>query len=144
MANGVNKVILIGRLGSDPEMRHFDSGTALARFSVATTESFRDRDGNKQDRTEWHNIVIWGKLAEIADKYLKKGDQVYLEGSLRTRSYEKDGVTKYVTEVNVRDMTMLGGKPGGAAPAASQQTEMASPQTQESQGAPDPEDDLPF
>ena len=111
--SGVNKVILIGNLGKDPEVRHLDNGASVANFSIATTESYKDRNtGQRVDQTEWHNIVLWRGLAEVAEKYLKKGDSVYIEGKLRTRSWEKDGVTRYTTEVVGDQMTMLGGKRG--------------------------------
>ncbi len=110
MSAGVNKVILIGNLGKDPEVRHLDNGASVANFSIATTESYKDKNGQKVDQTEWHNIVLWRGLADISEKYLKKGDSVYIEGKLRTRSWEKDGVTRYTTEVVGDQMTMLGGK----------------------------------
>jgi single-strand DNA-binding protein len=111
---GVNKVILIGNLGKDPEVRHLDNGASVANFSIATTETYKDRNsGERVDQTEWHNIVLWRGLAEVAEKYLKKGDSVYVEGKLRTRSWEKDGVTRYTTEVVGDQMTMLGGKKSG-------------------------------
>lgn len=147
MANGVNKVILVGNLGIDPEMKNFDSGTVLARLSIATTETYRDRDGNRQDRTEWHNVVLWQKLAEIAEKYLNKGDQVYIEGSLRTRSYEKDGEKKYVTEIVGNNMTMLGSRGGGSGQkqTSEKQTGMKSSEAKEPEhDMPEQEDDLPF
>jgi single-strand DNA-binding protein len=109
--SGVNKVILIGNLGKDPEVRHLDNGASVANFSIATTESYKDRtSGQKVDQTEWHNIVLWRGLAEVAEKYLHKGDSVYIEGKLRTRSWEKDGVTRYTTEIIGDQLTMLGGK----------------------------------
>lgn len=109
--SGVNKVILIGNLGKDPEVRHLDNGATVANFSIATTESYKDRNtGQRVDQTEWHNIVLWRGLSDVAEKYLKKGDSVYIEGKLRTRSWEKDGVTRYTTEVVGDQMTMLGGK----------------------------------
>lgn len=111
---GVNKVILIGNLGRDPEVRHLESGASVASFSIATTESYKDRNtGERRDVTEWHNIVLWRGLADIAEKYLKKGSSVYIEGKLRTRSWEKDGLTRYTTEIIGDNMTMLGGNPGG-------------------------------
>jgi len=111
---GVNKVILIGNLGKDPEVRHLDNGATVANFSIATTETYKDRNsGERVDQTEWHNIVLWRGLAEVAEKYLNKGDSVYIEGKLRTRSWEKDGVTRYTTEVVGDQMTMLGGKKSG-------------------------------
>ncbi|MCV9388544.1 single-stranded DNA-binding protein [Reichenbachiella ulvae] len=107
---GVNKVILLGNLGRDPEVRHLDNGRAVANFSIATTEFYKNKQGERMSNTEWHNVVLWTPLAEIAEKYLKKGNQVYIEGKLTSRSYEdKDGVTKYITEVVGREMTLLGG-----------------------------------
>ena len=108
---GVNKVILVGNLGKDPEVRYLEGGTAVANFSLATTESYKDKQGNRIEQTEWHNIVVWRGLAEVAEKYLKKGSQVYVEGKLRNRSYDdKDGVKRYSTEIVADNMTMLGGK----------------------------------
>lgn len=120
---GVNKVILIGNLGKDPEVRHLESGVPVASFSIATSESYNDKNtGERKTVTEWHNIVLWRGLAEVAEKYLHKGDQVYIEGKLRTRQWEKDGVTRYTTEIVGENLTMLGGKPKSegepAAPAA--------------------------
>lgn len=107
---GVNKVILLGNLGKDPEVRHLENGRAVANFSIATSETYKNKQGEKVTNTEWHNVVLWTPLAEIAEKYLNKGNQVYIEGKLTSRSYEdKDGVTKYITEVVGREMTLLGG-----------------------------------
>lgn len=112
--SGVNKVILIGRLGKEPEVRNLDNGAVVANFSIATSESYRDRTtGERKEITEWHNIVLWRGLAEVAQKYLHKGDQVFIEGKLRTRSWEKDGVTRYTTEIVADNMTMLSPKTGG-------------------------------
>ena len=110
----VNKVILIGNLGRDPEVRYLPSGQALAKFSVATSESYTDRNGAKQERTDWHNIVVWGKPAEACGQYLKKGRQVYIEGRISTRSYEaKDGSGKrYATDIVAQRVQFLGGRPG--------------------------------
>ena len=114
MARGVNKVILIGNLGQDPELRYTGSGTAVCNMRLATTESYKDRDGNMVEQTEWHNVVAWARLAEICGEYLKKGSQAYFEGQLQTRQWEdRDGNTRYTTEVKVREMTMLGGRGGG-------------------------------
>lgn len=108
---GVNKVILVGNLGKDPEVRHLDSGRAVANFSMATSETYKNRNGERVTNTEWHNIVLWTPLAEIAEKYLKKGNQVYIEGKIATRSYDdKDGIKKYITEVVGREMTLLGSR----------------------------------
>src|SRR6187431_626487 len=112
--SGVNKVILVGRLGKDPEVRNLENGAAVANFTVATSESYKDKTtGEKKEITEWHNIVLWRGLAEVAQKYLHKGDMVYIEGKLRTRSWEKEGVTRYTTEVLGDNMTMLSTKGGG-------------------------------
>ena len=112
--SGVNKVILVGRLGKDPEVRNLDNGATVANFTVATSESYKDKTtGEKKEITEWHNIVLWRGLAEVAQKYLHKGDMVYIEGKLRTRSWEKEGVTRYTTEVLGDNMTMLSTKGGG-------------------------------
>lgn len=114
MARGVNKVILVGNLGADPELRYTGSGTAVCNFSLATTESYKDRDGNQVENTEWHRIVAWARLAEICGEYLSKGRQVYIEGQLQTRQWEdKDGNTKYTTEIKAREMQMLGSRDGG-------------------------------
>jgi len=108
---GVNKVILVGNLGKDPEVRHLENGTAVANFPIATSESYKDKNGDRQEITEWHNIVLWRGLADIAEKYLRKGNQVYIEGKLRTRSWQdKDGNTRYTTEVVGDNMTMLGSR----------------------------------
>ena len=115
MARGVNKVILVGNLGADPEMRHTGGGTAICTFNLATTESWTDKQsGEKQERTEWHRIKIFGRLGEIAGEYLKKGRQVYIEGSIRTDKFTgKDGVEKYFTDIIANEMQMLGSNEGG-------------------------------
>ncbi len=116
MARGINKVIIVGNLGNDPETRYAQSGAAITTISVATSESWKDKDGNPQERTEWHRVKFFGKLAEIAGEYLKKGRQVYIEGSLRTEKYtDKAGVEKYSTDIIANEMQMLGGKPGEGA-----------------------------
>jgi single-strand DNA-binding protein len=145
---GVNKVILVGNLGKDPEVRHLESGVMVANFPLATTESYRDRNtGEIRQTTEWHNVVLWRGLAEISEKYLKKGNQVYVEGKLRTRSWQdQEGNTRYTTEVIADNMTMLGGRPAEAAPAAhnanaNQQVATAS---ENITTVSDDADDLPF
>jgi single-strand DNA-binding protein len=124
----INKVILVGRLGKDPEVRSTPSGTSVAKFSLATDERFTDKNGEKQERTEWHNVVAWGKLGEICGQYLKKGKLVYIEGSIRTDSWDdkESGQKKYRTEIVARDMKMLdrrgedeGGGGGGSYGGAS-------------------------
>lgn len=136
--SGVNKVILIGNLGRDPEVVTFDNGVKKASFPLATSESYKDRDGNKVDTTEWHNVVLWRGLAEIAEKYLNKGNQIYLEGKIKTRSYEQEGVKKYITEIFGNQMTMLGGRRDQASetPPATDDSSLTD------EAAPD--DDLPF
>ena len=112
MARGVNKVILIGNLGKDPEIRYTQSGTAVANFTMATTESWGGKDGQeRQEKTEWHNIVVWARLAEICNQYLSKGRQVYIEGRIQTRKWEdRDGNTRYTTEIVAQNMQMLGSR----------------------------------
>ena len=111
MAGSLNKVILIGNLGSDPEIREMGDGTKMAKFSIATTERYKNKEGERVANTEWHNIVLWRGTAEIAEKYLKKGDSVCIEGKLKTRSWEdENGVKKYATDVQGDSMTMLGSK----------------------------------
>lgn len=111
----LNKVQLIGNLGKDPEVRYTAAGQAVATFSIATNESWKDKEGNLQEKTEWHNIVAWQRLAEICGEYLKKGRKVYIEGRLQTRTYEdKEGVKRYVTEIVAQDMILLDPRQGGA------------------------------
>ena len=155
----INKVILVGNLGKDPEVRHFEGNSSVASFSVATSESYTDKTTNeRKTQTEWHNVVMWNALAGIAEKYLKKGSQVYIEGKLTTRKWQdKDGNDRYTTEVVARTMKMLGSREGGSnnnAPAASTQVakEPAGQPTAENASAPPsaekiapaPDDDLPF
>lgn len=122
--SGVNKVILVGNLGRDPEVRHLDNGRAVANFTIATSETYKNRQGERVTNTEWHNVVLWSPLAEIAEKYLKKGRQVYIEGKLTTRSWDdKDGNKRYTTEVVGQNLTLLGTRDqaegtGAPAPAA--------------------------
>ena len=142
MARGrgtVNKVILLGRLGADPQLKYTPSGRANASFNLATNAVWKDQEGNQQERTDWHRITAWGKLAEVMGEWLKKGSAVYIEGRLQTRSYEdSNGVKKYITEVVATDMEMLGKK------GETTQSEEAPPEdmNQEIEGG--EEDDLPF
>lgn len=137
---GVNKAILVGRLGKDPEIKYTPSGTAIANFTMATSENYKDKDGQKQERTEWHKIVAFGKLAEICGEYLAKGKQVYIEGRIQTRSWDdKDGNKKYMTEIVANTMQMLG-KPD-AATSPSQTTAAESSSAQEPSVV---EEDVPF
>ena|SRR5258708_7387132 len=154
MARGVNKVILIGNLGRDPEVRYSPNGQAVANVTIATSESWKDKNtGEKQERTEWHRIVFWGKLAEIAGEYLKKGSQIYIEGRIQTRKWQdKDGNERYTTEIVANEMQMLGSREGRGAPAADfAQEEPAAIDTTGGTKAPSPakaggdfDDDIPF
>src|SRR5215468_2480993 len=116
MANSVNKVILIGRLGKDPELKYTASGTPFCRFSIATSDVWNDKtSGERQEKTEWHNVVVWDRLAEICNQYLAKGKQVYIEGALQTREWDdQEGIKRKITEIRARDMVMLGSAPEGA------------------------------
>jgi len=130
---GVNKVILIGNLGKDPDVRHLEGNTTVASFPLATSESYKDKNGTKVEQTEWHNIVVWRGLADVAEKYLKKGATIYVEGKLRTRSWtSKEGEKRYTTEVIADTFTMLGKKESNNSPQ------------QSSSPALEKEDDLPF
>ena len=163
MARGINKVILVGNLGNDPETKYTQGGMAVTTLSVATTTSRKDRDGNFQEKTEWHRVKLFGKTAEVAGEYLKKGRQVYIEGRLEYGSYEKDGVKHYTTDILCDDMQMLGGGDGqrsggsygedrqqrGAAPrrdsAPAQRAAPAAAAQQAGGGFEDfPDDDIPF
>lgn len=104
----INKVILLGNVGAEPEVRALDGGKKVARVRVATTERYTDQQGNKQEQTEWHNVTLWGGLADVADKYLHKGSQVYIEGKIRTREYEAKGEKRYATEIIANDMKLIG------------------------------------
>ena len=142
---GINKVILIGNLGRDPEIHTFDNGVKKASFSLATSESYKNKEGNRVDQTEWHNIVLWRGLAEIAEKYLNKGGQIYLEGKIRTRSYETDGIKKYVTEIFGDNMTMLGGRrDSNEIPPEIAAQESKTEQAADDKEIETPTDDLPF
>ena len=110
MSGTLNKVVLIGRLGKDPELKYTPSGTAVANFTIATNESFKDKDGKKVENTDWHKVVAWNKLAEICGQYLKKGSLVCIEGKIKTRSYDKDGVKHYISEIVADEMQMLSGE----------------------------------
>jgi len=150
---GINKVILVGHLGRDPEMRYTQSGVAVCSFSLATSESYKDRTtGERVTSTEWHNIILWRGLAETAEKFLRKGSQVYIDGKLRTRKWEdKQGMTRYTTEIVGDTMQMLDKKDNSSAPspapaqpaATAQTTQSAQPATPAQPDAPE-SDDLPF
>jgi single-strand DNA-binding protein len=152
MARGVNKVILIGNLGKDPEVRYFPSGDAIANTTLATTENWKDKQtGEAKEATEWHNLTFPGKLGEIAGKYLAKGSKIYVEGSLRTRKWQdKEGRDRYTTEIRVSDLQMLDGKPDGAAatgtraPAGAPAARTARPPPANPPPPPFEDDDIPF
>jgi single-strand DNA-binding protein len=162
MARGINKVILIGNLGADPETRAMPSGTTVANLRVATSESWRDKQtGEQQERTEWHRVALFGRLAEVAGEYLRKGSQVYIEGSLRTRKWQdKQGNERYSTEIIGNELQMLGGRGGGAAagggesparaaaggggPAYAEESGGGASGGSASKGGDDFDDDIPF
>ena len=156
----VNKVILVGNLGKDPEVKYTPQGTPVAKITLATNERFKDKDGNWQDRTEWHNVVLWQRLAEIAGEYLKKGGKVYIEGRLQTRSWDdkQTGQKKYMTEVVANDLVLLGGRgdsagggdySGGssrsaAASAGNNNFDHRTPEAEHAPSGPITDDDIPF
>ena len=150
MARGINKVILVGNLGNDPETRYMPSGSAVTNLSVATSESWKDKQtGEQKDRTEWHKVAMFNRLAEIAAEYLRKGSQAYIEGKLRTRKWQdRDGNDRWTTEIIADEMQMLGGRGGGSAPMGSasmgsgQRSSQPSPAPQS--GPDDFDDDIPF
>ena len=144
MARGINKVILIGNLGQDPEFRSTGSGQPIASFSLATSESWKDKtSGERIERTEWHRIAVWGRLAEVCRDYLHKGSKVYVEGRLQTRKWQdKDGNDQYTTEIRADEMKMLGGKPEGQQQAAAPRQQ--APQRQHAAPAGEFDDDIPF
>ena len=143
--SSVNKVILVGRLGKDPEVRYTPSGAAVANFSLATDETWKDKSGEKQQRTEWHNIVAWSKLAEICGQYLTKGKLVYVEGRLQTREWEdKDGNKRRTTEVIASDMVMLGSKAEGGGTVAQRESPRQPVQAAEVPDLEITDDDIPF
>jgi single-strand DNA-binding protein len=144
MAKDLNKVLLIGRLGQDPELKYTQSGIAVAKFSMATSQQWKDQDGNTQDKTEWHNVVAWRRLAEICAEYLKKGSKVYIEGSLSTSSWEDENKKKhYRTEVVLNDMIMLDSKGAGGSGADTSGSSSSVPEST-SGASSSSEDDLPF
>ena len=155
MAKSVNKVILIGNLGKDPEVKFTPSGTPVAKFSLATNERYKDKAGEWQDRTEWHNIVAWQRLAEIVGEYVKKGSKIYIEGRLQTSSWEdkQSGEKKYRTEIVAQDLVLLGGRGEGdgdsrasrtASASSSSSMDQRSTHTDEAHGAEITDEDIPF
>ena len=143
---GINKVILVGNLGKDPEVRYLEGGTAVANFSIATSETFKDRNsGERKTNTEWHNVVLWRGLAEIAEKYLKKGMQVYIEGKLRTRQWQdKDGNNRYTTEIVGDNLQMLGRKDENNANSTATPPQTPSTPNPPIENTTNEVDDLPF
>jgi single-strand DNA-binding protein len=151
MSRGINKVILVGNLGKDPEVRYLPSGGAVTNVTIATSEQWKDKtSGEKKEATEWHRVVFFGKLAEIAGEYLKKGSQVYVEGRLQTREWEKDGVKRYSTEIIASEMQMLGGRGGGGERGGYEggsgggSRGAGGPPPAEPRGADSFDDDIPF
>ncbi|MEL6447530.1 MAG: single-stranded DNA-binding protein [Pseudomonadota bacterium] len=151
MARGINKVILVGNLGQDPETRYMPSGGAVTNLRIATSESWKDKQtGEQQERTEWHSVAMFNRLAEIAAEYLRKGSQVYIEGKLRTRKWQdKEGRDRYTTEVIADEMQMLGGRGGAGSPMAGgggggQQRPQSAPASQPAAAVNDFDDDIPF
>lgn len=150
----VNKVILVGNVGKDPEIKYLESGVAVAQFSLATSESFKDKSGQRTSRTEWHNVVLWRGLAEVAEKYVKKGQMLYIEGKISNRSYDaQDGTKRYISEIVGSEMKMLGrnnseGAPASSTSAPTTNTVAEPTQTQptqtEASSEPMETDDLPF
>ena len=141
----VNKVILVGNVGKDPEVKHLENGTATCSFTLATSESYTNKSGERVTNTDWHNIVLWRGLAEVAAKYVKKGSQIYVEGRIKTRSYDdKDGNKKYITEIVGDNLRLLGRRPdeGGSSSASAQDDKMVA--DFEAVKTPGPADDLPF
>ena len=138
---GINKVILVGNLGRDPEVRTLENGAKVANFTLATSESYKNKEGQRVTQTEWHNIVLWRGLAEIAEKFLRKGNQVYIEGKIRTRTWDdKDGIKRYTTEILGDNLTMLGGRREMDEGDTSVKAEDTAPDN----NASDEKDDLPF
>jgi len=146
MARGINKVILVGNLGNDPEIKHSANGSAIANISIATTESWKDKNtGEQQERVEWHRVVMFNRLGEIAGEYLKKGSQVYIEGKLQTRKWQdQSGNDRYSTEVVANEMQMLGGRGDGSSNGAPQRSQGATKPAQAAPPTNDFDDDIPF
>lgn len=140
MSGSVNKVILLGRLGADPEIRYTQTGTPVATLSVATNKSWKNKEGQKQEKTEWHRVILWSKLAELSGQYLSKGREVYIEGELQTRSWEKDGQKKYTTEIVGNTMQFI----GSAGKGSSTGTDDLPPDLPPPPGEMGTEDDIPF
>ena len=141
----INKVILVGNVGKDPEVRYLDSGVAVANFPFATSETYRNKNGEKVTMTEWHNIVLWRGLAEVAEKYVKKGSQLYIEGRIRTRAWDdKEGNKRYTTEIVGDNMQMLGRRSDASTDSTPPGEEISEGDFEDSNGPPEETDDLPF
>jgi single-strand DNA-binding protein len=154
----LNKVMLIGNVGKDPEVNNLEKGGKVAKFTLATSEKYTDKSGNKTEKTEWHNIVAWGPLADLVEKYVTKGKQLYVEGQIRNRSWEQDGIKKFATDINITSLTFLGGGNGGSkdqSSSTSAPTASAAPAKKATSSKPAPEpvitpvmddtdEDLPF
>ena len=151
-SRGVNKVILVGNLGNDPEVRYMPNGNAVANVSLATSETWKDKNtGDQQEKTEWHRVVFFNRLAEIVEQYVKKGTKLYVEGRLQTRSWEQDGVKRYTTEIVANEMQMLDSRGGASQDFGGQQASAPAPQSTQQQAAPAApqnfdnfDDDIPF
>ena len=151
-SRGVNKVILVGNLGNDPEVRYMPNGNAVANVSLATSETWKDKNtGDQQEKTEWHRVVFFNRLAEIVEQYVKKGTKLYIEGRLQTRSWEQDGVKRYTTEIVANEMQMLDSRGGASQDFGGQQASAPAPQPNQQQAAPAApqnfdnfDDDIPF
>jgi len=151
-SRGVNKVILVGNLGNDPEVRYMPNGNAVANVSLATSETWKDKNtGDQQEKTEWHRVVFFNRLAEIVEQYVKKGTKLYIEGRLQTRSWEQDGVKRYTTEIVANEMQMLDSRGGASQDFGGQQASAPAPQANQQEAAPAApqnfdnfDDDIPF
>ena len=150
MSRSLNKIMLIGNVGDDPDVRTTSSGTPVAKMSLATSRQWTNKDGSEQEKTEWHRLTVWGKLADVVKRYVKKGDRLYVEGRIEYSESESDGQKKYWTNVNVREMVMLGGAPGGGGGGSSQSDTSPEAEVRSADRRPEPpitkpdDDILPF
>jgi single-strand DNA-binding protein len=140
--SGVNKVILVGNVGKDPEVRYLENNVAVARFPLATSETYKNKEGQKVEQTEWHNVVLWRGLAEIAEKYVRKGKMLYIEGKIRTRTYGEENNKKYITEIIAENMTMLGGPRADTSNGSAGHESIPAGESHVNDSG--PTDDLPF
>ena len=144
MARGVNKVHLIGNVGNDPEIRSTSNGNRVARISLATSRSWKNDAGQKQERTDWHSLQVWGKLVDVVEQYVRKGDRLYIEGRIEYSQTEKDGEKRYFTNINVRELTMLGSPNKGSRKGEAYEEEEEAPPVKQAPRKKDPDDDMPF